>query len=124
MISNRTFGNFVKITLLPFIFALFLMLPGYAAADDTEIYFAGASLKPMVLVILDNSGSMGYPISSSANPYDYTIEYGGFPDFTTRFRKTYTETCTPWGWRGGWTPTKREHNWQGYTGTTPPPAPH
>lgn len=124
VISNRTFENFIKITLLPFVFTLFLMLPGHAAADDTEIYFAGASLRPMVLVILDNSGSMGNPISSSANPYDYTIEYGGSRDSTTWYRYTFTETCTRWDWRGRCTRTSRTYTWQVYSGATPTDANH
>lgn len=78
-------------------------LPGVARADDTDIYSAGASMKPMVMIIMDNSGSM-----ADAVPYDDTTAYAG-----TYARNTvYQYTCTATNKKGQCTSTQ----WLPYAG--------
>jgi type IV pilus assembly protein PilY1 len=89
VLSSRKFKKIIKISILPIIFNLFMMLPGICAADDTEIYSAGASLRPMVLIIMDNSGSMDDPV-----PYDSTVTYVGSYTSTQLYRYQCIANCS------------------------------
>lgn len=85
-----------------------LIIPSVAFADDTEIYGVTTSqIKPNVLIIFDNSGSMNDQIRSAVG-YDSSITYpvasacGGGGNVPC-------ETDTVYRWRGV------EKIWQGHT---------
>lgn len=68
---NKTFHNFPRLILSTLASAL-LLQSAVSYADDTEIFFGGPaideSIRPNVLFILDNSGSMQWRTSSNSNP--------------------------------------------------------
>jgi len=71
------------------------MIAGMAYADDVDIYGVsdiGDELKPNVLIILDNSGSMSTE-DVPGDPYDPDTTYSGFYD---------SEKVYAWSWRYGW----------------------
>jgi type IV pilus assembly protein PilY1 len=104
MFTCRQFRKFTKFAILPVIFNFILMLPGKSLADDTEIYSPGASMKPMVFIIMDNSMSMDDPV-----PYDNVVTYTGSYSSNT----VYQKVCTSYYKWGGCKTTE----WQVYTGT-------
>lgn len=84
MLTSKIYKKFIKITVVPLIINIILLFPGGSLGNDTEIYDPGASMRPMVLIIIDNSGSMNNPM-----PYDSTKTYTGKLDPT----KVYKFSC-------------------------------
>ncbi|OGI43332.1 MAG: hypothetical protein A2150_06725 [Candidatus Muproteobacteria bacterium RBG_16_64_11] len=60
---------------------LFMVLAGVARADDTDVYLSGtgvlANEKPDILIIFDNSGSMGTTVVGSGQAYNPATTYTG-----------------------------------------------
>ena len=103
MMTSKLFRKVLRAAVIPALIAHIASFPGVARADDTEIYSAGATTKPMVMIIMDNSGSMGDPV-----PYDNVTTYAGSYARDT----VYQYTCTARNRRGQCTSTQ----WQVYTG--------
>ncbi|ABB31209.1 type IV pilus assembly protein PilY1 [Geobacter metallireducens GS-15] len=103
MLTSRLFKKIMRMLSVPVTIAHLAAAPGIARADDTEIYSAGATMKPMVMIIMDNSGSMGDPV-----PYDNATAYAG----TYTKDTVYQYTCTARNKKGQCTATQ----WQVYTG--------
>ncbi|AJE04269.1 pilus assembly protein [Geobacter pickeringii] len=103
MLTSRLFRKVLRTMAVPVLIAHLSSLAGVAWADDTEIYSAGATAKPMVMIIMDNSGSMADPV-----PYDNLTTYPGSYSRNT----VYQYTCTARNKRGQCTATQ----WQAYTG--------
>ena len=80
MFTNTFFRKIMRMLSVPVTIAHIAGAPGIAAADDTEIYSAGATMKPMVMIIMDNSGSM-----DDAVPYDDATTYAGTYASATRY---------------------------------------
>lgn len=72
MFTSTLFRKIMRTLSVPVTIAHIAAAPGIATADDTEIYSAGATMKPMVMIIMDNSGSM-----EDAVPYDNVTTYAG-----------------------------------------------
>lgn len=85
MLTNRIYRRIVKISVLPLVLNLILLFPGGSMGNDTDIYAAGATMKPMVMIVIDNSGSM-----NDGLPYDSATTYAG--NYATN--TVYTFTCT------------------------------
>ncbi len=81
MLTSRFFRKIMRILSVPVTLAQIVAAPGIAAADDTEIYSAGATMKPMVMIIMDNSGSM-----DDGLPYDNATTYAGTYANATRYQ--------------------------------------
>lgn len=68
----KTRSQFLPTTLLSMLASTLLLSAANAYADDTEIFFGGAAVgsqvKPNVLFVLDNSGSMAWRTYDSNNP--------------------------------------------------------
>jgi len=103
MLTSRIFKRIVRLLSVPVTIAHIFGAPGIARADDTEIYSAGATMKPMVMIIMDNSGSMDNPV-----PYDNVTAYAG----TYTKDTVYQYTCTARNKKGQCTATQ----WNVYTG--------
>lgn len=69
---NRSFAHTVRTALGSAIASVFLLSASFSYADDTEIFFGGPNIdegvRPNVLFILDNSGSMQWRTASNNNP--------------------------------------------------------
>jgi len=103
VLTNRIYRKIVKISILPIILNMILAFPGGALGNDTDIYAAGATLKPMVMILIDNSGSMDEGL-----PYDSGSTYAGSYNPST----VYRYNCTRWR-RGVCV----AGNWTAYAGT-------
>jgi type IV pilus assembly protein PilY1 len=77
------------ITCIIIVFAA-VVLSSIAQAADTDIYSVGADVTPNVLIIFDNSGSMG-----SDAPYVYTTDY---TPHTYDPTKSYERQCIRYWW--------------------------
>lgn len=102
MLTNRIYKRIIKISILPLVLNMILLFPGGSMGNDTDIYAAGATMKPMVMILIDNSGSMDEGL-----PYDSGTTYTGSYNANT----VYTFTCTRWR-RGVCT----AGSWTAYTG--------
>ncbi|MBW2040080.1 MAG: type IV pilin biogenesis protein [Deltaproteobacteria bacterium] len=71
------------------LFLLTITIPCISYADDTDIYNIAEGVKPNVLIIFDNSGSMEWGI-----PYDDSTTYSGSYETDTIYRRE----CTQWWW--------------------------
>jgi type IV pilus assembly protein PilY1 len=80
-----------------------IIIPLSSYADDTAVYDISTNVKPNVLIIFDNSISMG-----SIVPYVDSATYSGSYDPDTNYQRTCTR------WRYG---ICREWSWLVYTGT-------
>lgn len=69
---NRSFAQTVRTTLGSALASALLLSASLSFADDTEIFFGGPNIdegvRPNVLFILDNSGSMQWRTASNNNP--------------------------------------------------------
>lgn len=83
-----------------------IVFPGFCLADDIDMY-QSSNVKPNVLIIFDNSGSMG-----TDYPYDDNIEYSTTGPYLTN--TIYQKPCLKWGPHSckQWSST-----WSVYTGT-------
>jgi len=79
-----------------------IAIPYTSFADDIDMY-QSSNVKPNVLIIFDNSGSMG-----DSAPYVNTAEYSGIYDRT----KVYQRQCVQWWWIFC-----IRYDWVVYTGT-------
>ncbi|MCJ7547774.1 MAG: hypothetical protein MUP30_13315 [Deltaproteobacteria bacterium] len=82
-----------------------LICPCISHADDTAVYDISTNVKPNVLIIFDNSISMGSTI-----PYEDTATFSGSYDPF----KNYQRSCVSWNWRHT---ICYEYSWVEYTGT-------
>lgn len=66
----------------PILLLLVLALPGAVFADDTQIYGStNVVIQPNVLIIFDNSGSMGDSIAVTPDPYDPSTDYSAYGSY-------------------------------------------
>lgn len=84
-----------------------VILPIFVSADDIDMYNT-AALKPNVLIIFDNSGSMDTDV-----PYDDSTEYCSGAGCYKETDTIYQRECLRWGWFG----CRRWGDWVVYTGT-------
>ncbi len=62
-----------------FLVSFVLALPGVGLADDTQIYGStNVVIQPNVLIIFDNSGSMGSNIAVTPDPYNPSTDYTAY----------------------------------------------
>jgi type IV pilus assembly protein PilY1 len=98
----------VILFLMTAIFFVAIGIPCTSVADDTSIYDISDDVKPNVLIIFDNSGSM-----SSTVPYNDSSTYSGSYDSNT----IYERECSHYWWdrrRNRWV--CDSWNWVVYTG--------
>jgi type IV pilus assembly protein PilY1 len=76
------------------------------ATSDTDVYNISTNVKPNVLIIFDNSISMG-----SEQPYEDSASYSGSYVSTTNYQRS----CTTWNWSH--TVCRTFSSWSVYTGT-------
>lgn len=77
--AEQRIGALIRATTI----AVFIVLPGHAAGDDTELYVGLAAeldrVNPNVLFVIDTSGSMGSAVEQTT-PYDPAARYVPGPD--------------------------------------------
>lgn len=105
MFAQNAVRKAVALIILSLFLNLALIPPRPARANDTDIYSAGASLKPNVMIVMDTSGSMGETI-----PYDDAADYGDSPYPRNNL---YRYTCTRTNPKTG---TCQAADWLLYTG--------
>lgn len=99
-ISEKISEKIHKKTLIRFaVVALLALAIVPLRADDTEIYQQAMAEKPMVLIIMDNSGSMADPVS-----YDRTVTYAGSYTAVDKYKQVCTKknkkgVCTAIEWQ-------------------------
>jgi len=101
--------------LIGFVLFIGLIIPFPCHADDTSIYDIAQDVKPNVLIIFDNSGSMDAIVD-----YNNGVTYDLIDPATNKYASStiYQYTCTNWWWdkkKKRWV--CDSWGWVAYTGT-------